>query len=239
MDGIKKVGLSAVKNEALPVAREAIRQLSKTAYNEILDFWLNRIDSIRPELWLDLYSAMQTSDSPDLNNAAMLFSGSDLNAVHSLTLQGGNPKNGESVFRNQGACLQCHKISGEGGVQGPELSLVADRLSSEKLLESIVNPSAEITPGYGLSSVSLNTGNNLAGRIAAEENDEILLITPDGTNHSLNRSQIESISPPVSAMPPVGLALNPNDLRDLVAYLGSRNKKSLNELKRKAAHGKN
>ena len=97
-------------------------------------------------------------------------------------------------------CLQCHKISGEGGVQGPELSLVADRLSSEKLLESIVNPSAEITPGYGLSSVSLNTGNNLAGRIAAEENDEILLITPDGTNHSLNRSQIESISP-VSAMP--------------------------------------
>ena len=239
LDGIKKVGLSAVKNEALPVAREAIRQLSKTAYNEILDFWLNRIDSIRPELWLDLYSAMQTSDSPDLNNAAMLFSGSDLNAVHSLTLQGGNPKNGESVFRNQGACLQCHKISGEGGVQGPELSLVADRLSSEKLLESIVNPSAEITPGYGLSSVSLNTGNNLAGRIAAEENDEILLITPDGTNHSLNRSQIESISPPVSAMPPVGLALNPNDLRDLVAYLGSRNKKSLNELKRKAAHGKN
>ena len=88
MDGIKKVGLSAVKNEALPVAREAIRQLSKTAYNEILDFWLNRMDYIRPELWLDLYSAMQTSDSPDLNNAAMLFSGSDLKAVHSLTLQG-------------------------------------------------------------------------------------------------------------------------------------------------------
>ena len=65
LDGIKKVGLSAVKNEALPVAREAIRQLSKTAYNEILDFWLNRIDSIRPELWLDLYSCLlYTSPSP-------------------------------------------------------------------------------------------------------------------------------------------------------------------------------
>ena len=57
------------------------------------------------------------------------------------------------VFRNQGACLQCHKIDGQGGEQGPELGLVGDRMEPSKLLESLVNPNAEISPGYGLSTV--------------------------------------------------------------------------------------
>jgi putative heme-binding domain-containing protein len=122
--------------------------------------------------------------------------------------------------------MQCHQIDKDGGVQGPSLSLVGDRLNADKLLESLVNPSAEITPGYGLSSISTLDGITLVGRVAerAEGSSTVSVITPDGKETVLESDQIASISPPVSAMPPLGLTLDPLDLRDLIAYLRSRNK---------------
>ena len=125
--------------------------------------------------------------------------------------------------------MQCHQIDKEGGVQGPSLSLVGDRLNADKLLESLVNPSAEITPGYGLSSISTLDGITLVGRVAerAEGSSTISVITPDGKETELENDNIAAISPPVSAMPPLGLTLDPLDLRDLIAYLRSRNKADL------------
>ena len=238
MDGIEKIALKAVKKSSLPVAREAIRQLSQAKPKKVIGFWNNRDKGIRPELWLDLYTALKKSESSELQKLGTEFVQSHPTGIHSLSLHGGNPVAGQLVFNNQGACLQCHKINGEGGLQGPELSLVGDRLSNEKLLESLLYPSAEITPGYGLSSIALNSGSTLAGRLAAEEGDEVLVITPDGKNHQLARSEIQSISPPVSAMPPMGLTLPPEELRDLIAYLGSRTKAKKPGTKKSSEHGK-
>ncbi len=238
MDGIEKIALKAVKKSSLPVAREAIRQLSQAKPKKVIGFWNNRDKGIRPELWLDLYTALKESESSELQKLGTEFVQSHPTGIHSLSLHGGNPVAGELVFNNQGACLQCHKVNGEGGLQGPELSLVGDRLNNEKLLESLLYPSAEITPGYGLSSIALTSGSTLAGRLAAEEGDEVLLITPDGKNHQLSRSEIQSISPPVSAMPPMGLTLPPEELRDLIAYLGSRTKAKKPGNKKSSEHGK-
>ena len=67
------------------------------------------------------------------------------------------------------------------------------------------------------------------GRIAekSEDNRTLVLISPDGKETTLKQEDVLSISPPVSAMPPLGLTLVPTDLRDLIAYLKSRNKKEL------------
>ncbi|MBT5716003.1 MAG: hypothetical protein HOI70_03735, partial [Opitutae bacterium] len=115
----------------------------------------------------------------------------------------------------------------------------------DKLLESLVNPSAEISPGYGLSSITTQAGITLVGRIAekAEDNSSMLLISPDGKETELKQSEVLSVSPPVSAMPPLGLTLSPVDLRDLIAFLKSRNKDDLLVVKEKnkasSEHGKN
>ena len=164
--------------------------------------------------------------------------------MHALSIFGGDRSRGGKVFKNQGACMQCHQIDKEGGVQGPPLSLVGDRLSSEKLLESLVNPNAEITPGYGLSTLSTKEGISLVGRIVknSEDNSSVVLISPDGKEATFKPEEIASISPPVSAMPPLGLTLIPEDLRDLIAYLKSRNKKDLlaskSDKKKNTGHGK-
>lgn len=231
-DDIKTIAVEAVAEEALIVARQAIRNLVDSNVTQLIEFWQNRELQVRPELWLDLYLALSSTDNPKAKQVAATYAAGDPSRVHALSLSGGSPLAGDLVFRNQGACMQCHQINGQGGVQGPELSLVGDRLHSDKLLESLVNPSAEITPGYGLSNFELVSGSSLVGRLVEENEEMLTVITPDGKDHQINENELVSISPPISAMPALGLTLSPVDLRDLIAYLGSRNKKDLAQLRR-------
>lgn len=69
-------------------------------------------------------------------------------------LQGGNAKRGKRVvFENsRSECLRCHKIKDHGGIAGPSLDGVANRLSETQLLEALLMPSAEVAVGFGESS---------------------------------------------------------------------------------------
>jgi len=192
---------------------------------------------VRPELWLDVYLALSQSDDAEPKQVAATYAAGDPGRIHALSLVGGDPFEGEKVFRNQGACLQCHKIGDEGGIQGPELSLVGERLKPPKLLESLVSPSVEITPGYGLSNVTLLKGTSLVGRIAEKKDGIVTVISPDGKKTAVREDQVKEISPPVSAMPPLGLTLSPDDLRNLIGFLQSRNKNFLTDAEKADKHG--
>ena len=219
----------AIDKDSLLVARQVLDQYVVIKPDAMIDLWQKRELELRPELWLDLYLFLSRNDHAESKKVAATYAAGDPGRIHALSIFGGDGSRGGKVFKNQGACMQCHQIDKEGGVQGPPLSLVGDRLSSEKLLESLVNPSAEITPGYGLSTLSTKDGITLVGRIAekSEDNRTLVLISPDGKETTLKQEDVLSISPPVSAMPPLGLTLVPTDLRDLIAYLKSRNKKEL------------
>jgi mono/diheme cytochrome c family protein len=49
---------------------------------------------------------------------------------------------------SEGGCLGCHQVAGEGGTVGPDLSKLGARLSAAKIREAIIDPAAEVTPGY-------------------------------------------------------------------------------------------
>ena len=227
----------AVKEDDPVVARSIFEVLSIQKPEVLIDIWKERELNLRNELWLDLYQALTDSPNEEARKVAATYAAGDPGRIHALSLQGGNPSSGELVFRNQGACLQCHKIDGQGGEQGPELSLIGDRMEPSKLLESLVNPNAEISPGYGLSTVMMSNGDAMVGRILADEDDSLVILSPDGKQQEIKKAEVSEVSPPVSAMPPLGMTLNPNDLRDLIAYLGSRNKESISRLKRETEHG--
>ena len=238
LDGGFGLSMKALKEDEFVVARSILAGLVLKDAPSVIELWKNRELELRPELWLDLYLILSQSDLPEAKQVAATYAAGDPGRVHALSLVGGNPIEGEKVFRNQGACLQCHKVGGDGGVQGPELSLVGDRLNPSKLLESLVNPSAEITPGYGLSSVTLAKGTSLVGRIAEKKDGVVTVISPDGKKAAVREDQVLTISPPVSAMPPLGLTLSPSDLRNLIEFLKSRNKNYLADAKSGAKHGK-
>jgi quinoprotein glucose dehydrogenase len=199
----------------LPTARAAIAGLPT---DTLATLWTDRTTQVRPALWLDLYTRLQTADHPTLKTFTDL--------PQTLTEFGGSVTQGEQVFRNQGACMQCHLMSGSGGIQGPDLTTVADRLPTAKLLESLIHPNAVIAEGYGMSSVTLKDGTALVGRLAKETPAQITLLAADGKETQLDRSAIASLTPPISAMPPMALTLPLQDLRDLMAYLATRTQKN-------------
>ena len=235
--GSEEKAILAVREDKPIVARAIFSILAELKPEILIELWKVRELNLKNELWLDLYQSLSGSSNNEAKQVAATYAAGDPGRIHALSLQGGNPSSGELVFRNQGACLQCHKVDGQGGEQGPELSLVGDRMEASKLLESLVNPNAEISPGYGLSTVIMTKGDAVVGRILADEDDSLIVLSPDGKQQEIKKAEVSEVSPPVSAMPPLGMTLNPNDLRDLIAYLGSRNKENISRLKRETEHG--
>ncbi len=237
VEGMADVGRTAIRKAPLVAAREAITGLVALQPEEGMTLWAQRGESnLRPELWLDLYLALQASSNVDAKNLVTAFAATDTHAVHSLSAVGGDPAQGEVVFRNQGACLQCHKIGSDGGIQGPALTRIGERLAPAKLVEAVVNPNAEITKGFGMSTVTLKDGTVLVGRIAKQNPETMTVVALDGKSTDLQPDQVQGVTPPVSAMPPLGASLPPRDLRNLIAYLANL-KSPKAKAQDKASHG--
>lgn len=228
-EGAEQAAVDAISSAPLPAARAAIAGLDKSLVEE---HWRERAEKLRPELHLDAYLALIESSSQVQGWATQAQ-----NNPQTLTLEGGDPVQGEVVFRSQGACLQCHLIHGDGGLQGPDLSRVAERLQPAALLDSLLNPSAEIAEGYGISSLKTTGGATLAGRIAKDTDQGITIVALDGTETEVPRAEVASLAPPVSAMPPMALALPLADLRDLMAFLQTRVAEVDAKVRDAAAHG--
>jgi quinoprotein glucose dehydrogenase len=235
LDGIAAQAAAAIGEAPLPVARAAIAGLAGPEIESIATLWKERATKLRPGLWLDAYLALAAQSHGEATSHAT----SGPNAIFLLGLEGGDAAAGEIVFKNQGACLQCHKIGGEGGdkggVQGPDLRQVATRLSREKILESVANPGADIAPGYGMTTVTLKAGDPVLGRLAEDKETHVVVVGLDNKPVRIERDAIATVAPPVSAMPPMAAALPPRDFRDLVAFLATQH--GGKKLKDDSSHG--
>ncbi|HEY1084901.1 MAG TPA: PVC-type heme-binding CxxCH protein [Prosthecobacter sp.] len=237
-DGLTDIARKAIESGPLAKARSGIAGLSGLHPEEIETLWKNReSNKLRHELWLDVFLALQAQAAPSSQALVSSHVASAPDAVFRLSESGGDAKLGENVFRNQGACLQCHKIGSDGGIQGPDLTKVGERLKPQKLIESLVNPNAEIAAGYGLAAITQKDGQLVMGRLTKETKTEVEVVGLDGKAVTISRNNITSIAPPVSAMPPLGTALQPRDLRDLVAFLSSRTSANKKAAKDDASHG--
>lgn len=146
-------------------------------------------------------------------------------AKFNISLQGGDPKHGFALFTSHpaGQCMRCHQTeSGHaaGGDVGPNLAGIGKRHDRRYLLESIIDPGAVITPGYGMTAVTFKNGATLGGSLVAETAEYIDIATPEKLLRA-KRSDVETVTPPVSAMPPMELLLKPEETRDLVAWLAT------------------
>ena len=79
---------------------------------------------------------------------------------------------GKEAFTKAG-CIQCHRLAGEGGSVGPDLTGVGKRLSSRDMLESILEPSRKILPGFAVPGVDPPLSTMPAGMIDVLEKDEV------------------------------------------------------------------
>lgn len=183
---------------------------------------------------IELLAAAKARKEPVVATALAAFEkamkeSDDPLARFNISLEGGNAKNGFSLFTSHpaGQCLRCHKADDDahsaGGNAGPNLTGIAKLQDRRYLLESVVHPAAVVAPGYGITAVTFKNGGTLAGNLVAETPDHIDIATPEKLLRA-KRSDIESFTPPVSAMPPMELLLKPEETRDIVAWLASLDK---------------
>ncbi|MSU48372.1 MAG: c-type cytochrome [Opitutus sp.] len=138
-------------------------------------------------------------------------------------ITGRNFEQGKAMF-GATACIICHRFGSEGAGIGPDLTGAASRYSIKDLLENIIEPSKVISDQYGTEQLELIEGEPVIGRILGEEGGRYSVMSNPFAPDELTRVEISKVkfrkTYPVSMMP-TGLinALNPDELKDLVAYL--------------------
>jgi cytochrome c oxidase subunit 2 len=81
----------------------------------------------------------------------------------------GNPTAGKKVFLDSG-CGNCHTFAPAGthGTIGPNLSKVLKGKSADFIKTSIIDPNAEIAPGYQPNIMPQNYGSQLTSKQLAD-----------------------------------------------------------------------
>jgi putative heme-binding domain-containing protein len=136
----------------------------------------------------------------------------------------GDPARGANLFADARlGCAKCHKVNGQGGEIGPDLSTIGAQFDRGQLAEAVVYPSRAIREGYHQVTVTTVDGRVVAGLVRAEAADSITLRDADGKDHTLKADDIEKRSAVRASLMPEGLhaGITKREFADLVTYLHS------------------
>jgi len=131
-------------------------------------------------------------------------------------------EHGKATFA-KARCVECHRMAGEGGGTGPDLTGAGSRFSRSDWLDSLLEPSKVISDQYQDTEILTTDGDLLVGRIERDETDGVTLrrLPPQDDAIDLAPSEIERRRPyPMSRMPSGLLdVLDEDEIRDLAAYV--------------------
>ena len=125
--------------------------------------------------------------------------------------------------RPDASCVRCHKVKGEGGEVGPDLTGIIARHDREYILESILFPNKQIAPGYESLLIEMKAGQTYAGIVKSQTEQELDLFSiEDNVVVKLKKADIKSQVKGQSPMPEgMGAILSKQDLRNLVEFLAT------------------
>ena len=132
----------------------------------------------------------------------------------------GDWRHGRELFYGQQAqCGACHKVRGQGGWIGPDLSNLVHR-DYASVVRDIANPSFAINPEHLAYAVELDDGRTLAGMVQ-RRGDDLVIGDIKGVETVVPRASIASMEPALISIMPEGLpkAVGEAGMRDLLAFL--------------------
>lgn len=140
-------------------------------------------------------------------------------------LKGRDFARGQKMFAAAG-CGLCHRVAGQGGEQGPDLTTLGRRFQLRDIVDSIIHPSRTISDQYQMARIVTTDGQLLTGRIIARDEQSVRIVTdllnPRQSTEIPLEKIIDSRSVPVSTMPSKLLdRLNREEVLDLLAFLVS------------------
>ena len=140
---------------------------------------------------------------------------------NSYLLHGGDAEEGRKtfLFKPEAMCSKCHSLNKSTMQVGPSLQDIARRHGPEYFLESILDPQAKITPGYGILTITKKSDEVISGTLLNESVKALQVKLPDGSKINLDKSEITKRSKVIGAMPALKSVLSKNEIRNLIAFL--------------------
>jgi len=176
-----------------------------------------QVDEVAVKLFHDWIERMPTTEV-FVRNWKLEDLVDDLPAVE----QGRSFEKGRDAFQATG-CRQCHRLQEEGGTVGPNLTGIYQRLTPQKLLESILEPSKEVSDQYATYQFVCHTGLIITGQVEREDDERIIVRTGTGLGDVLELAVDDvddRIKSPISNMPAETLNfLERDQILDLLAYI--------------------
>jgi putative heme-binding domain-containing protein len=135
----------------------------------------------------------------------------------------GDAARGREVFNHEqgAACAKCHSVDGSGGKAGPDLFAVGDRFPRGELIRAVLEPSAAIAIGYGMTIVETKSGDTVLGIIKDVTAEGIELVCADGKRKQIPTRGIREQRGSTISLMPEGLqqTCSREQFADLIAYL--------------------
>jgi putative heme-binding domain-containing protein len=225
---------SVVGTGNLAEQQSAVGALGKVPGNEAVQALGRLADGlgtgkIQPAVQLDVLEAMRaTKAAPMLQRLDQLKVGQDLANLgtvfpEALTTGGSMFRGRQIALQHPAAqCSRCHTMGPVKSDVGPNLAGVGSRLSRQQLLESLINPSARLAPGFGQVSVTLKNGQKVEGTLTEESATTLAIQDATRGLQKIQVAEIATRTNGVSAMPPMNALLTPREIRDVVEFLATQ-----------------
>ena len=136
----------------------------------------------------------------------------------SIIAQPGKAEHGSAIFT--ASCAVCHRVKGEGGQVGPDLS-GAGAMGEEALLRNILTPNAQLESGYYRHDIELKNGDLLSGFLVKEDAESVTLRPVGSEDRRIPRNEVTKRAVSRRSLMPEGLldGMQPQEVSDLFAYL--------------------
>jgi putative heme-binding domain-containing protein len=134
---------------------------------------------------------------------------------------GGDYERGRALFFHERLkCATCHRLRGEGGMVGPDLSNLVHR-DPASVLRDIKEPNAMINPDYVAYNVRLRDGGDLTGFVRMQTSDSLRIVGSDGKQQLVRRDDVSDMRPGAISLMPTALleGLKEEQVRDLMTFL--------------------
>ncbi|WP_442510757.1 PVC-type heme-binding CxxCH protein [Novipirellula sp. SH528] len=132
---------------------------------------------------------------------------------------------GRALFQKH--CQNCHRLYGEGGQVGPDLS-GGNRSNLDYLLSNIIDPSSVVDKNYRMTILLLDDGRVING-LLTDQSDQTVTIHTATEQMTIPRNEVEQQKVTEKSPMPEGLldTLSPSEIRDLFAYLSHHSQVAL------------
>jgi len=223
--------LDVINTKTVPEKQQSLLTLGKLPIANTLQGFEGLLQKMEkgqfpPDIQLELAEAIDSSHSAALKakykKISATLSPDVLAAEYAGSLYGGEPEMGRRLFYyGKVQCMRCHSYGDIGGNAGPRLNGVGKRLTRQLILESLINPSAKLAPGFGVVTLTLKNGKTVAGILEGENSSSLTVKEGNQPNELIQKEQIVKRVNGASSMPEIKNMLSKKEIRDLVSFLAT------------------